>query len=234
LLAKFVHNAKADHSKSPSRRPKAMHERYPSCYNHPVTLTHYWVPRENDWDEDRQGNRIFLGGAQPKVPVTGDRNQTLAMIPKNMLDRCKMEGTCLLANGDLINLSPRKDGAFQLIGKSERKKNLFGLGSTRQNLAPFVSVASNDLPVGTTLYAHDLDGMRVPSGRKHNGCLRVDDRGWSFNDCQVDLFVVSYVDYLTLDLPDQVRFEIRPCSVQNYATANHLAFVGADPSEDVV
>lgn len=85
---------------------------------------------------------------------------------------------CLLNDGRLINVDIKD--TFKVIGGRNRNKNLFGYGSRKQNLAPFVSIAANDLPYGQTIYLPQLDGVRLSNGLIHNGCVRVDDDSYSF------------------------------------------------------
>lgn len=87
-------------------------------------------------------------------------------------------------------------------------------------MIPWVSVASNDIKKGTKLYVKDLDGVKLPDGKTHNGCVRVDDEGWSFDGCQLDFFVLQYTAYKDLDnkLPDKIQVEERDCEMQNYVT----------------
>ncbi|CEI87161.1 hypothetical protein RMCBS344292_01581 [Rhizopus microsporus] len=136
----------------------------PSCYkNGKVTLSQYWIPKENEWDETPNGKRIFLG------------------------DR------------------------FVRVGGYGRTRNVFGLGSGEQNLVPYVSVAANDLPYGQTLYIPQLDGLKLGDGQRHNGCVRVDDDSWSFDSCQIDFFVPTYVDYLWLNIKSRASVKIVDC-----------------------
>ncbi|ORX60437.1 hypothetical protein DM01DRAFT_1332588 [Hesseltinella vesiculosa] len=207
------------------------------CYKAPipaVSLTMYWIPKENEWDVNDEGRRILLdrGPGTTLVDLLNPTGQHIASVSQAMYQKCRMEGTCLLSSGDLINLSSDQADSFYVIGKKGRRHNIFGWGTGEQNLVPYVSVASNDLPLGTTMYVPELDGINLGNGFHHNGCLRVDDDGWSFKGCQLDLFVVSYVDHLWLDLElgglDRVTTHLRPCTVLNYATEDQLRYVQAD------
>ncbi|KAI9313390.1 hypothetical protein BX666DRAFT_2159707 [Dichotomocladium elegans] len=200
-------------------------------------MTQYWIPKENEWDEaDADGRRIYLGDPEPRVPMMGRDNKLLARVPESMIKRCITEGACLLANGDLVHL--HKDHVFEIIGHKDRRQNLFGYGAGVQNLVPFVSVASNNLPQGTTLYIPELNGLTLPMGAKHNGCVRVDDTGPGLEGkhlyCQLDLFVVSYTDYLSIRMPDRVTPQLRSCSVRNYVTKEYLSFVEASTDSAVL
>lgn len=96
-----------------------------------------------------------------------------------------MEGTGLLKSGVLVNVGS-SDTVFEVV---DRKIHPFGLGNDDNNIYPFTSVASNDLPQGTRLYIKILDGLKLPSGQVHNGCVRIDDTGDSFSGCQLDFYV---------------------------------------------
>lgn len=98
-----------------------------------------------------------------------------------------MEGTGLLKSGVLVNVGS-SNTVFEVI---DRKKHPFGLGNNDNDIYPFISLASNDLPQGTRLYIKVLDGLKLPTGQVHNGCVRVDDTGDSFAGCQLDYFVLG-------------------------------------------
>lgn len=89
-----------------------------------------------------------------------------------------MEGTCLLEDAKLVNL----DNGVNTFKVLDRKKEPFGEGyAPGVALKPFTTIATNDLPHGATVYIKELDGMHLPNGMTHNGCVRVEDDSWSFN-----------------------------------------------------
>ncbi|KAJ2964829.1 hypothetical protein NQZ79_g384 [Umbelopsis isabellina] len=198
----------------------------PPCYAGTVPFTQYWIPKENNWDENEEGERIWLekGG---KEPLLDENNATIAFVSKSMKDKCNLEGTCLLDDGNLINVVGGSE-RFKIIGKRGRSKNIFGFGNKKRNLAPFVSIASNDLPHGQTIFLPQLNGTRLANGMIHNGCVRVDDDGTSFDGCQLDFFVVSYLNYLVMGLGNQAYMEFKQCTPLNYATKEMLQWMEAD------
>lgn len=130
-----------------------------------------------------------------------------------------MEGTGLLKDGVMVNLDEGNDTFL----KVNRKKDPYGIGSEDDvPLVPWVSVASNDLDRGTKLYVKELDGQKLPDGKTHNGCVRVDDEGWSFDDCQLDFFVLEFSAYKKLDneIPETVTVEKKDCEIKNYVTSD--------------
>ncbi|KAI9285849.1 hypothetical protein BC943DRAFT_263135, partial [Umbelopsis sp. AD052] len=199
----------------------------PKCYSGTVPFTEYWISKENSWDETNNGERVWLGMEQEERMATL-QNETIAIVSSNTYEKCTMEGTCLLNDGRLINVDIKD--TFKVIGGRNRKKNLFGYGSRKQNLAPFVSIAVNDLPYGQTLYLSQLDGVRLSNGMIHNGCVRVDDDSYSFGSCQLDFFVVSYIDYLLVESGPISHISFENCTVKNYATEDMMKWVGADVS----
>ncbi|KAI8885899.1 hypothetical protein K501DRAFT_178942 [Backusella circina FSU 941] len=205
-----------------------------TCYGRgKVSFTQFWIPIENRWDEDNDGERVYLGENQ-KVDLLDKSGNLLATIPISMHEKCKMEGTCLLENGDIINID-NTTNSFIRVGGHGRENNVFGLGSGSQNLVPFISVASNDLPYGQKLYIKQLDGLDLGKGRIHNGCVRVDDDSWSFNGCQIDFFVLTYLDYLWLDLDlDRVNVKLANCELKNYILKEDMEYIKATNKEEII
>ncbi|KAG1442603.1 hypothetical protein G6F56_010996 [Rhizopus delemar] len=128
-----------------------------------------------------------------------------------------MEGTGLLKSGVMVNL----DDGDNIFMKVNRKKAPYGLGSDTNPLTPWVSVASNDIKRGTKLYIKQLDGVKLPDGKTHNGCVRVDDEGWSFTGCQLDFFTLQFSAYKKLEkkLPSKVTVQEKDCKILNYVTS---------------
>jgi hypothetical protein len=198
------------------------------CYNGgKAAFTNYWVPRQGDKDQDNDGNKMRLSGDKDHA-MRDPSGKTIAMVDDNTYEKCDMEGTCVInhkGKDELINLANGggKNAKFDFINKNRP----FGQGSEDNPLEPFASVAVNDLEIGTTLYIGELDGMKLPNGLIHNGCVVVADEGWSFDGCQVDLFVVSYANYLKMNTPERVKVQKKKCKVLKYATAGDYTFVGA-------
>ncbi|RUS21111.1 hypothetical protein BC937DRAFT_93591 [Endogone sp. FLAS-F59071] len=187
----------------------------PSCYNNSskIIFTQYWIPKQGTIDMNNNGDILSLTG-----PLTNAINTTsghvIATVDKNTYAKCQMEGTCLLLNGDLINLDQGKN-TFLIL---DPKKFPYGEGGWDNPLYPFVSVASNDLPQGTTFEVEELVNFKLPNGMTHNGCVRVDDQGWSFGNCQFDFFILEYSFYPNLNLPDNVHAQVKSCQPLNYVT----------------
>ncbi|CAO3595797.1 unnamed protein product [Absidia cylindrospora] len=192
-----------------------LEKRLKSCYKH-ATLTQYWIPKQGDKDVLNNGKKVTLSGSKTKTLKT-KKGKTIAKVSKTTYEKFQMEGTGLLENGIMVNL----DSGKNTFVKVDRSKNPYGLGSDDDNsLEPWVSVASNDMKIGTTLYIKELDGLKLPDGKKHNGCVRVDDEGWSFDGCQLDFYVLQYSAYNVLDgkIPNHVTVKQKKCKVLSYVT----------------
>jgi hypothetical protein len=64
----------------------------PACYAGNVPFTQYWIPKENNWDENKEGKRIWLekGGNEQLLDTN---NATIAFVSKHTKDKCYLEGT---------------------------------------------------------------------------------------------------------------------------------------------
>ncbi|CEP07686.1 hypothetical protein [Parasitella parasitica] len=206
---------KSSSKKSSKKSSKVSTKPIKSCYKK-AAFTQYWIPKEGDKDMLNDGKTVTLSGSKSKT-LKSDSGSTIAKVAENTFDKFQMEGTGLLKNGVMVNLGD-SDKTFQ---KVDRSKAPYGLGSDDNiHLTPWVSVAANDLKVGTRLYVKELDGVKLPDGKTHNGCVRVDDEGWSFNGCQLDFFVLQFTAYQKLDdlLPEKVTVSSQNCEILDYVT----------------
>ncbi|KAJ1557073.1 hypothetical protein HK096_009253 [Nowakowskiella sp. JEL0078] len=175
-----------------------------------IKLTMYWVAQEGSNDVDNDGNKLSLGSGPKTSSLKSCSGKVLAKVDESTLEKALMEGTIKLLNGKTYNLGIRDD-CFEVT------KN-WGVGSFGKALVPFVSVAVNDKSLKRkTLYVEELDGLKLPNGITHNGCVRVDDRGWSFGNCQIDFLVGTYANYLKIKLPSKVSVSVKSCQVQTYS-----------------
>ncbi|KAK9717743.1 hypothetical protein K7432_005963 [Basidiobolus ranarum] len=152
-----------------------------------VKMTYYWISEESD----------FTG---PKdVELQNCSGETLATVSQQFASAARMEGTAILGNGKVINLQCDCNGGYSCFSFISEKVYPYGIGAWDNPLVPFVSVASNDLPQGTLLMVKQLEGIELPNGQTHNGCVRVDDQGWSFGDNQIDFMVGLEKYYVEMD-----------------------------------
>ncbi len=50
-----------------------------------------------------------------------------------------------------------------------------------------------------------MKGVKLPNGKTHNGCTRVDDVSWSFGKNQIDWYVVRESNYEKLNSETPVK-----------------------------
>lgn len=186
-----------------------------SCYKS-AKLTQYWIPKEGDADMDNGGQSLTLDGSKTETLQTKD-GKTIAKVSQTTYDKFQMEGTGLLESGKMINLGESTSVFMEL----DRSSTPYGIGHEGDGLIPWVSVASNDIKTGTTLYVKEMDGLVLPDGKTHNGCVRVDDQGWGLDSCHIDFFVLQFSAYrdLVKELPSTVTVTEKSCTIQDYVTS---------------
>ncbi|KAK4513615.1 uncharacterized protein ATC70_005619 [Mucor velutinosus] len=185
-----------------------------SCYKS-AKLTQYWIPKEGDADMSNNGQSVTLDGSKSKTLQTKD-GITIAKVSETTYDKFQMEGTGLLQSGKMVNLGESTSVFMEL----DRSSTPYGIGHTGEGLNPWVSVASNDIATGTTLYVKEMDGLVLPGGKTHNGCVRVDDQGWGLGNCHIDFFVLQFSAYqeLVKELPSTVTVTETSCTIKDYVT----------------
>ncbi|KAI8882171.1 hypothetical protein K501DRAFT_295389 [Backusella circina FSU 941] len=162
-----------------------------SCHSG-AKFTQYWIPKEGDQDMANNGKSVTLSGSKTEPLITSS-GATIALVSKTTYKKFEMEGTGLLSSGVMVNLGSNKN----VFIKVDRSSTL-----------------------GTVLYIEELDGLSLPNGRTHNGCVRVDDAGWGLDRCQIDFFVLQFSAYreLSSSLPSTVTATEKSCNIQNYVT----------------
>ncbi len=50
-----------------------------------------------------------------------------------------------------------------------------------------------------------MKGTKLPNGKTHNGCTRVDDVSWSFGNGQIDWYVLKEANYEKLNAESSVK-----------------------------
>jgi len=77
----------------------------------------------------------------------------------------------------------------------------YGRGAGRRPLVPFKSVAIDRrlLPIGETIYIPEFDGLQMPDGSFHDGCVRADDTGGAIKRRLMDFFVVELGNFRWMD-----------------------------------
>jgi 3D (Asp-Asp-Asp) domain-containing protein len=153
-----------------------------------VDLTYYWVTQEADFD-----------GADDTA--LGDCDYGfIADVPYAFATSIRIEGTGKLEDGTMLNVDCDCSGGFDCFVELGEEFP-WGMGSAGNALEPYVSIAVDEAVIdhGTVLYAPALDGVELPEGGSHDGCLRADDVGGGIDGMHIDWFVGLEDSYLALD-----------------------------------
>ncbi|KAI8137582.1 hypothetical protein BJV82DRAFT_674662 [Fennellomyces sp. T-0311] len=188
-------------SSSSSEQRKQIHSKVP--------MTYYWIAQPEDYN---------LGGRQ--VDIKSCEGKTLGRTSVEYADALVMEGTGILGN-KVVNLGACSCTNYNCFMEVDKNEDPYGLTSYGTALRPFITAAANDIGRGTKIYVPQLDGWELPgTNKKHNGCLLVDDRGWSFSGKHIDFYVYTMSNYRSLNSEHGVEnvdvYEGGSCKLINY------------------
>jgi 3D (Asp-Asp-Asp) domain-containing protein len=150
--------------------------------------TYYDFPSEGDFSGESLN--LMNGACQPIVSV-----------PRTFYESVCVQGSGTLRSGGTVSFAKRDCSCaaecprtgqhicFDLLDKAQFP---WGRGAMGKAITPLLTVAvdSSVVPLGTTLYIPEYDGVaREPSGAtKHDGCFLAEDRGLAVKGQHVDVF----------------------------------------------
>jgi 3D (Asp-Asp-Asp) domain-containing protein len=150
--------------------------------------TYYDFPSEGDFE----GEPVSLMNQQCKA---------IAGVPRGFYESVCVQGSGTLKAGGTVSFAKRDCACaaecprtgqricFDLLDKAQFP---WGRGAMGKAITPLLSVAvdSNVIPLGTSLYIPEYDGIaRDPSGSaNHDGCFLAEDRGLKVQGQHVDVF----------------------------------------------
>ncbi|KAJ3381125.1 hypothetical protein HDU92_005569 [Lobulomyces angularis] len=171
------------------------------------------INRTPQLDMDNDGKPLLLGSGPKDHALKSCTGELYEMTDRATYLKAQMEGTLKLRDGRVINLpSTGSIECFDIVPNTK-----FGLGSRSNHLEPFISVAVNQPELfGKTIYIRELDGAKMMNNDIHNGCVRVDDSGWSFSGCQIDFMVGTFPNYMQF-APDAVVATVANCKLKKYS-----------------
>ncbi|HLU68011.1 MAG TPA: 3D domain-containing protein, partial [Kofleriaceae bacterium] len=163
---------------------------YPLAADGAFALRFYWLAMQDSFDPvDRH------------VPIYLQNGFFIGSFPERFVRALLMEGSGLLSDGRVINYDGRcRYGVGTCYEPLDERDYPFGRGARRRPLVPFVSVAVDPrlVPIGEPLYVPELDGLLLPDGSIHDGCVRADDTGGNIKKRKMDFFVVSRDNFRAL------------------------------------
>ncbi len=157
-------------------------------------LRFYWLAREEDFDEPDEIER-----ADPdELDIYTRDGLFVGAFPREFIWHLRMEGSGLLIDGRVINYAGScRWGTGTCFEQLDVRTHPYGRGAHRRSLTPFKSVAVDPrlVPIGEPLYIPEFDGMRLPDGSTHDGCVRAEDTGGGIKLRKLDFFVVTYGNF---------------------------------------
>ena len=207
-------NAAADDSKLakedvPLQAKANLRGKNKLCCGYPLVddlqwaLRFYWLALESDY-ADPQSNAVPKSGRVAQVPLntwvslyTPD-GYFMQRVPERFAWALRLEGTGLMADGRIINYTGScKFGYGTCFEQLDVAEHPFGRGAGQRPLIPFKSVAVDPkvIPIGEPLYIPEFDGLQLPDGSIHDGCVRADDTGGGIKKRKMDFFVVTYGNF---------------------------------------
>jgi 3D (Asp-Asp-Asp) domain-containing protein len=180
---------------------------YPLSEERGFKYTFYWMADQSRHDDatrwqtlpddvlDFQGVGLLRGHED----VYTREGFLLGSFARSFVKELKMEGSGWLADGRVVNYAGRcRYGVGTCFEVMNPETHPFGRGAHRRPLVPFRSVAVDRrlIPIGDTLYVPEFDGMPLPDGGFHDGCLRADDTGGAIKKRLIDFFVADMENFM--------------------------------------
>jgi 3D (Asp-Asp-Asp) domain-containing protein len=178
---------------------------YPMVDDQQWALRFYWLSREIDYDDAPPGMPLRGGAcAMPAnrwVELYTSDGLFFGRVPERYACSLKLEGSGLLRDDRVVNYTgPCKFGYGTCFEQLDVGDFPFGRGAGQRPLIPFKSVAVDPrvVQLGEPLYIPEFDGMVLPDGSIHDGCVRADDTGGGIKGRKLDFFVVTYGNFRML------------------------------------
>jgi 3D (Asp-Asp-Asp) domain-containing protein len=180
------------------------------CCGYPIAeplgfaLRFYWLVLESDYDMPVAASTAPRSGRRKKVP---DNTWVELYTPEGFFMQhvreafawaLRLEGTGLMEDGRIINYTGKCPyGYGTCFEQLDVREHPFGRGAGMRPLIPFKSVAVDPrlVPIGEVLYIPEFDGLVLPDGSIHDGCVRADDTGGGIKHKKMDFFVVTYGNF---------------------------------------
>lgn len=174
-------------SRGPARGKNKVCCGYPLVPEQGVALRFYWLAMEAHYPPD-----------DPQVAIYDRDGFFIGAYSEDFVRSLHMEGSGLLADGRVLNYAGAcRYGVGTCFEPLDQDEFPYGRGAGHRPLVPFKSVAVDPrlVPIGEPLYIPEFDGLMMPDGSIHDGCVRADDTGGNIKKRKMDFFVVSYDNF---------------------------------------
>jgi len=181
---------------------------YPLAEELGFALRFYWLALEEDYDDPPPSAKPIRVPAGPPGKPTDTWTEIytrdgyfMQRIPEKFAWGLRLEGSGLMRDGRVINYTgPCRFGYGTCFEQLDIKDHPFGRGAGQRPLIPFKSVAVDPriVKIGEPIYIPEFDGLTLPDGSLHDGCVRADDTGGGIKKRKMDFFVVTYGNFRML------------------------------------
>lgn len=176
---------------------------YPLAEELGFALRFYWLVLEADYDDPASGAAPKSGrGAtiadNSWVEIYTPDGFFMQRVPERLAWALRLEGSGLMRDGRIINYTGKCPyGYGTCFEQLDEHEHPFGRGAGVRPLVPFKSVAVDPrlVPIGEPIYIPEFDGLVLPDGSIHDGCVRADDTGGGIKRRKMDFFVVTYGNF---------------------------------------
>lgn len=138
-------------------------------------------------------------GGDTKASVFDASCAPIAAVSQAFHDKVCLQGSGRLKTGETISFAKRDCACASVCPKSNQKicfekldpkRFPSGRGALGQPVTPLQTVAVDDsvIPLGSTLYIPEFEGLAKPGGGRHDGCFLAEDRGSKVGGAHVDIF----------------------------------------------
>ena len=214
VLCLLVATARADDSKLgkedvPLQNRTSLRGKNKLCCGYPLAdelgfaLRFYWLSLEQDYDDPQNANVPTKGriAAVPKrsfVELYTPAGYYFGRVPERFAWSLRLEGSGLMRDDRIVNTTGScKFGYGTCFEQLSVDEYPFGRGAGYRKLVPFKSVAVDPrvVPIGEPIYIPEFDGLVLPDGSIHDGCVRAEDTGGGIKGRKMDFFVVTYGNF---------------------------------------
>jgi 3D (Asp-Asp-Asp) domain-containing protein len=176
---------------------------YPLVDDLGFALRFYWLSLEADYDDPQSGNvprsgRVVAVPHNTFVELYTPDGFYFGRVPERFAWSLRLEGSGLMKDGRIVNYTGKCPyGYGTCFEQLDVDEHPFGRGAGVRPLIPFKSVAVDPhlVPIGEPLYIPEFDGLLLPDGSIHDGCVRADDTGGGIKRRKMDFFVVTYGNF---------------------------------------
>ena len=214
VLLALTASARADDSKlvkddTPIQAKASLRGKNKLCCGYPLAddygfaLRMYWLAFEADYDDPQTPNVPKSGGIRTvpkatKVELYTPEGYYFGRVPERLAWSLRLEGSGMMKDGRIVNTTGLcRYGYGTCFEQLDVREHPFGRGAGVRPLVPFKSVAVDPrlVRIGEPIYIPEFDGLVLPDGSIHDGCVRADDTGGGIKRRKMDFFVVTYGNF---------------------------------------